>query len=256
MIPALRIALVFFGFSAKVAGSGGRDGRRRSSSTGCPSRVRACGGRGRRRTPTRSRIGRRGVVIGPRACSVDRARGTRPSERGPYGFAFSTQNAVRRQLWEGEDRRLPVIEWATCGPVRQCWMLGPRRSRSRSNPRPCGSCACRGRRGGVVVVCLGLTTGEICAYFAEIYGRPCRSEDLADRRQGDLGDDRLVPPPVGRDLRGGVHRRHRGTGRSTSSSEVKVRGGPAAKGARFWMSVLTDLRNRGVRTCSSSSATG
>ena len=48
------------GPAGSCAGSGGRAGGRRSSSTARPCRVRACGGRGRRRTPTRWRSGRPG----------------------------------------------------------------------------------------------------------------------------------------------------------------------------------------------------
>src|SRR5215475_7604855 len=48
----------------------------------------------------------------------------------------------------------------------------------------------------------GLTTGEISAHFAEIYGASVSKETISqDHRQGDRGDDRLVQPAPGRRLR-------------------------------------------------------
>ena len=44
----------------------------------------------------------------------------------------------------------------------------------------------------------GLTTGEISAHFAEIYGASVsQGDDLADHRQGDRGDERLGGPAAG-----------------------------------------------------------
>jgi hypothetical protein len=37
----------------------------------------------------------------------------------------------------------------------------------------------------------GLTTGEISAHFAEIYGAGVQGDDQSHHRQGDRGDDRL-----------------------------------------------------------------
>ena len=44
----------------------------------------------------------------------------------------------------------------------------------------------------------GLTTGEISAHFAEIYGASVsQGDDLSDHRQGRRGDGRLVGAPAG-----------------------------------------------------------
>ena len=59
----------------------------------------------------------------------------------------------------------------------------------------------------------GLTTGEISAHFAEIYGASVSKETISritDRV--DRGDAGLGGPAAGRGLRGGVHRRDRGQG--------------------------------------------
>ena len=59
----------------------------------------------------------------------------------------------------------------------------------------------------------GLTTGEISAHFAEIYGASVSQETvIADHRPGRGGDAGVGSPAAGRGLRGGVHRRHRGQG--------------------------------------------
>ena len=43
----------------------------------------------------------------------------------------------------------------------------------------------------------GLTTGEISAHFAEIYGRRCRRRGQPDHRQGDRGDAGVAVPAAG-----------------------------------------------------------
>ena len=121
----------------------------------------------------------------------------------------------------------------------------------------------------------GLTTGEISAHFAEIYGASVSKETVSrivtDRvveemqawqsrpldevyaavfidaivvkvRDGQVAN-RPVYAAIGVTL---------GGGKRTSPASGPA---PAGEGAGFWMSVLTDLKNRGVRTCSSWSAT-
>jgi hypothetical protein len=59
----------------------------------------------------------------------------------------------------------------------------------------------------------GLTTGEISAHFAEIYGASVSKETITritDRVLEEMHD--WGRPPAGRDLRGHLHRRHRGEG--------------------------------------------
>ena len=74
------------------------------------------------------------------------------------------------------------------------------------------------RLGGVDEIVLslyakGLTTGEISAHFAEIYGASVSKETVSpDHRPGGRGDAGLAGPAAGRGLRGGVHRRDRGQG--------------------------------------------
>ena len=54
----------------------------------------------------------------------------------------------------------------------------------------------------------GLTTGEITAHFAEIYGASVSKETISpDHRQGDRGDDRLAEPAARPGVRGDLHRR-------------------------------------------------
>ena len=43
----------------------------------------------------------------------------------------------------------------------------------------------------------GLTTGEIAAHFAEVYGARVSKDHLPDHRQGRRGDDRVVQPAAG-----------------------------------------------------------
>jgi hypothetical protein len=59
----------------------------------------------------------------------------------------------------------------------------------------------------------GLTTGEISAHFAEIYGASVSKETVSRiTGQGDRGDAGLAAAAAGRYLRGGIHRRDRGQG--------------------------------------------
>ena len=52
----------------------------------------------------------------------------------------------------------------------------------------------------------GLTTGEISAHFAEIYGASVSKETISpDHRPGHRGDAVLGSPAAGRGLRRGVH---------------------------------------------------
>ena len=111
----------------------------------------------------------------------------------------------------------------------------------------------------------GMTTGEISAHFAEIYGASVSQGDgLADHRQSRRGDERVGQPAARRRVRGGVHRRDRVKVRDgqvanrpvyaaigvTVDGRKDVLGlwmGTGGEGAKFWMSVLIDLKNRGVR---------
>jgi putative transposase len=59
----------------------------------------------------------------------------------------------------------------------------------------------------------GLTTGEIAAHFAEVYGaRVSRDTITPDHRQSHRGDDRVAQPAPRPRLPGAVHRRDRGQG--------------------------------------------
>src|SRR5215213_6557997 len=59
----------------------------------------------------------------------------------------------------------------------------------------------------------GLTTGEISAHFAEVYGASVGKDTIsADHRPGGRRDERVGGPAVGSGLPGAVHRRDRGQG--------------------------------------------
>jgi hypothetical protein len=66
----------------------------------------------------------------------------------------------------------------------------------------------------------GLTTGEISAHFAEVYGASVKQgDDFQDHRQGGGGDDGLVQPAVGRGLSGDFYRRDCGQGPGRAGPE-------------------------------------
>jgi len=105
----------------------------------------------------------------------------------------------------------------------------------------------------------GLTTGEISAHFAEVYGASVSKETISritDAMVTEMQD--WAVRPLTRSTRRS-HRCDRGEGpatvksptaRSTPRSESAGRGedilglwaGSGGEGAKFWMSVLTDLR--------------
>src|SRR5215831_13448362 len=81
----------------------------------------------------------------------------------------------------------------------------------------------------------GLTTGEISAHFHEIYGASVSKETIS-RITGKVLEEMTdwCARPLD-EVYAAVF---------IDAVMVKVRGG---EGAKFWMSVLTDLRNRGVK---------
>ena len=111
----------------------------------------------------------------------------------------------------------------------------------------------------------GLTTGEISAHFAEIYGASVSKETISqDHRPGDRGDAGLAGPSPRRGVRGDLHRRVVVKVRDgqvanrpiyaaigvTLAGDKDILGlwaGTGGEGAKFWMAVLTDLRNRGIK---------
>ena len=111
----------------------------------------------------------------------------------------------------------------------------------------------------------GLTTGEISAHFAEIYGASVsQGDDQPDHRQGDRGDERLggaaldeiyaaifIDAIVVKVRDGQVANRpfYAAIGVSLAGERdiLGLWAGTGGEGAKFWMSVLTDLRNRGVK---------
>ena len=120
----------------------------------------------------------------------------------------------------------------------------------------------------------GLTTGEIAAHFEEVYGAKVSKdtisritekvvEEMAEWRQPAAGSG-LSGAVHRRDLRQGPRRAGRQPARSTSPSGSPCDGerdilglwaGDGGEGARFWLQVLTEIKNRGVETCASRSAT-
>jgi putative transposase len=126
------------------------------------------------------------------------------------------------------------------------------------------------RLGGVDEIVLslyakGLTTGEISAHFAEIYGASVSKETISritDRVLEEMADWSVRPLDeiyaavfidalVVKVRDGQVANRpiYAAIG-VTLDGEREILGlwaGQGGEGAKFWMSVLTDLRNRGVR---------
>ena len=120
----------------------------------------------------------------------------------------------------------------------------------------------------------GLTTGEIAAHFAEIYGAQV-SKDTISRITDRVVEEMQAwtSRPAGAGLCRGVHGRDQGQGPRRPGRQpadlCRDRGRPGGpkdilgmwvgdggeESAKFWMVVLTELRNRGVRMCSSWSAT-
>jgi putative transposase len=110
----------------------------------------------------------------------------------------------------------------------------------------------------------GLTTGEIAAHFDEVYGAMV-SKDTISRitSEGRRGTRRVVGPALGSALPGDLRRRHRGQSARRAGAQHPVlrrhgchheRGagdpgvwaGDGAEGARFWLQVFSELKNRGV----------
>ena len=108
----------------------------------------------------------------------------------------------------------------------------------------------------------GLTTGEISAHFQEICGADVSRETVSRITDGRGRERMVLGRPPGSCVRGRVHRRDRRQGARRAGRQrafcgvgVDLEGGrdvlgiwasPAAEGARYWLSVLTELKNRGV----------
>src|SRR6201991_2021293 len=111
----------------------------------------------------------------------------------------------------------------------------------------------------------GLTTGEISAHFAEVYGASVSRETVSritDRVSEEMNDWSVRPldeiyaavfiDAIVVKIRDGqvVNRPVYAAIGVTLDGERDILGlwaGSGGEGAKFWMSVLTDLRNRGVR---------
>ncbi len=111
----------------------------------------------------------------------------------------------------------------------------------------------------------GLTTGEICAHFAEIYGASVSRETISritDKVIEEMNDWQVRPLDevyaavfidaiVVKVRDGQVANRpfYAAIGVSLAGERdiLGLWAGSGGEGAKFWMSVLTDLRNRGLR---------
>jgi putative transposase len=109
----------------------------------------------------------------------------------------------------------------------------------------------------------GLTTGEISAHFAEIYGASVLKETVSritDRVIEEMSDWSVRPLDevyaaifidaiVVRDGQVANRPVYAAIGVSLDGERdiLGLWASPGGEGAKFWMSVLTDLRNRGVR---------
>src|SRR6187402_1427469 len=111
----------------------------------------------------------------------------------------------------------------------------------------------------------GLTTGEISAHFAEIYGASVSKETISritDTVIEEMNEwlARPLDPTYAAIFIGAVHVKIRdgqvanrpiyaaiGVTLSGGKDILGLWAGTGGEGAKFWMSVLTDLRNRGVK---------
>jgi putative transposase len=114
----------------------------------------------------------------------------------------------------------------------------------------------------------GLTTGEISGHFADVYGASV-SKDTVWRITDRVIEEMQTwwARAAGERLRGGVHRRDHGEGPRRSGPQPAVyaaigvdldghqdilgmwAGDGDGESAKFWMAVLTELNNRGVKGC-------
>jgi putative transposase len=111
----------------------------------------------------------------------------------------------------------------------------------------------------------GLTTGEICAHFAEIYGASVSKETISritDKVIAEMQDWQVRPldeiyaavfiDAIVVKIRDGqvANRPIYAAIGVTLAGEKDILGlwaGTGGEGSKFWMSVLTDIRNRGVK---------
>ena len=143
-------------------------------------------------------------------------------------------------------------------------------------PHDCEEAATTADRGGpdrVVAVRAGLTTGEISAHFAEVYGASVSQETVSKITDQVLEEmsgwmnrplDEVYPvifiDAIVVKVRDGQVRNKPiyvviGV---TVNGERDILGlwvGDGGEGAKFWLAVLTELKNRGVTTSASRSAT-
>ncbi len=97
----------------------------------------------------------------------------------------------------------------------------------------------------------GLTTGEISAHFAEIYGASVSKETISRINLDEIYAAIFIDTIVVKVRDGQVANRpfYAAIG-VTLAGERDILGiwaGSGGEGAKFWMSVLTDLRNRGIK---------
>ncbi len=120
----------------------------------------------------------------------------------------------------------------------------------------------------------GLTTGEVAAHFAEVYGATVSRDTIsADHRHRARADGRLAGPAAGRvypvvfieaivvKVSGGqvTNRPIYVAIGVTVNGERDILGlwaGDGHEGAKFWLAVLTEIKTAGSRTSASWSATG
>lgn len=120
----------------------------------------------------------------------------------------------------------------------------------------------------------GLTTGEISAHFTEIYGASVSKETISritDKVMEEMNEWAVRPldavyaavfidATVVKVRDGQIANRpfYAAIGVTLDGGRdiLGLWAGSGGEGVKFWMSVLTDLRNRACVTCSSSSATG
>ena len=113
----------------------------------------------------------------------------------------------------------------------------------------------------------GLTTGEVAAHFAEVYGAKVSKDTISritDKVLEEMGE--WAEPAPRRGLPGDVHRRHLRQGPRRPGHQPALlrrhrrhrrrparhprdlgrRGRHGGEGAKYWLQVLTEIKNRGV----------
>ncbi len=96
----------------------------------------------------------------------------------------------------------------------------------------------------------GLTTGEIAAHFDQIYGASVSKETISRITDKVIEEMQAWSTRPLQEVYAAI-----GVSLAGEKDVLGLWAGTGGEGAKFWMSVLSDLRNRGIKDTSSWSAT-